>query len=419
MKIRFSMIRLSKVARLACLLLVLSSAMFFCSRANAQEHEALRLFFPFDDATLRPDYLTNRATLARLDSIFLARVGAGFDSVLVVSKSSPEGVYAYNSRLSERRTESMRKYLVRNYPSIADKIRVVSDAESWDEFRAAIIADTTIQDGTRQRMLGIIDSDASPDRKEQLLKSLPTWRRYYREYFPTFRFSAIDLYFTVPEFLIPDLAYSFPVEVVQLTERPLRIPAIAAPMATAPLFAVSTNLLYDLGGLIRPLSWTPNFAIEVPIGQKFSVYGEYAFPWWVTKGNDKAWQILKWDVGARWWFSRHDPSDRMDVLRGHFLGIDLGGGYYDIEPQHEGYQGEFQTVGLEYGYAFRLSPHWRLDAFVGGGWLGTHYREYKGSADDVHLIYQRTPAPLHKFVPTKAGISLKYIFTHKVRRTAK
>ena len=95
---------------------------------------------------------------------------------------------------------------------------------------------------------------------------------------------------------------------------------------TRPIFAASTNLVYDFGGLIRPLSWTPNFALELPIGQKWSVYGEYAFPWWVTGANDQAWQILKWDIGARRWLSRHNKYDRMDVLRGHFIGIDLGAG---------------------------------------------------------------------------------------------
>ena len=105
----------------------------------------------------------------------------------------------------------------------------------------------------------------------------------------------------------------------------------------------------------------------------------------------------------------------MDVLRGHFAGIDLGGGYYDIEPEHKGYQGEFLMVGAEYGYAFALAPRWRLDAYVGVGWLGTQFRYYEGTSDDVHLIYQHD-GKLNWFGPVKAGVSIKYLFTHKVRR---
>ena len=163
------------------------------------------------------------------------------------------------------------------------------------------------------------------------------------------------------------------------------------------------------------MSWSPNFAVELPIGQKWSVYGEYAFPWWVNSANDKAWQILKWDIGARRWLSRHNPDDPMDVLRGHFVGIDLGAGYYDIEPKHKGYQGEFQTIGLEYGYAFRLSRSWRLDLFGGVGWMGTHYRYYEGNSTDEHLLYQHH-GELQWFGPVKAGVSVKYIFHKNVRR---
>ena len=131
----------------------------------------------------------------------------------------------------------------------------------------------------------------------------------------------------------------------------------------------------------------------------------------MTGANDQAWQILKWDIGARRWLSRHNKYDRMDVLRGHFIGIDLGAGYYDIEPRHTGYQGEFQTVSLEYGYAFRLSRAWRLDLFGGLGWLGTHYRYYEGDSTDEHLLY-RHHGKMDWFGPVKAGISIKYIF-HK------
>ena len=410
-----------KVKSIFTLVVSVCAMLFLSLPSFGQERERIELYFAFDDATFRPDYLSNKAALERMDSFFFTRAGAHIDSVLVVSKSSPEGSYAYNVRLSERRAESMRKYLVDRYPTFIDRIRIVADGESWAEFRSAIESDTEINDGTRQRMLDIIDSDSAPDRKEALLKSLPTWRRYLREYFPTFRSSAIDLYFYIPEFEIPDLVWTVPTDElrVPVQDLPIRIPSVT-PLATAryPLFAVSTNLVYDLGGLIRPMSWSPNFSIEVPIGQKWSVLAEYDFPWWLTPENDRAWQILKWDIGARWWFSKHNPNDPMDVLRGHFLGLDFGAGYYDIEPVHKGYQGEFQMVGLEYGYAFRLAQRWRLDAFVGAGWLGTHYRFYQGTTDDVHLIYQHD-GKLNWFGPVKAGVSIKYIFTRKARRNAK
>jgi hypothetical protein len=187
--------------------------------------------------------------------------------------------------------------------------------------------------------------------------------------------------------------------------------APVAPEVRKPLFAVSTNALYDL-------AITPNFAIEVPVGKKVSLYGEYTFPWWVSRDNSRAWQILKWDLGARYWFFGGRSENPMDVMIGPFAGIDLGAGYYDIEPHHKGWQGEFQTVGLEIGWAWDLGKDWRLDAFVGAGWLGSHARIYEGSSDDKHLIFQDF-GKLTWFGPTKAGVSIKYIFGHNDRRTEK
>lgn len=176
-----------------------------------------------------------------------------------------------------------------------------------------------------------------------------------------------------------------------------------------PLLAVSTNLLYDL-------AITPNLAIEVPIGRHWSVYGEYTFPWWVTSGNDRAWQIQKWDLGARYWFNRH--REPMDVLSGHFLGLDVAGGYYDIEPNHRGWQGEAVAATLEYGYAWRASRNWRVQIYIGAGWMGTEYRYYQATSDDKHLIYQNT-SRFRWLGPTKLGCSIQYLFHYRKKHRGK
>ena len=142
---------------------------------------------------------------------------------------------------------------------------------------------------------------------------------------------------------------------------------------------------------------------------------DYTFPWWLTRANDRAWQMLKLDFGARYWLSPHDITDPWDILTGHFVGIDLGAGYYDIEPKHKGYQGEFQTAGVEYGYAWRLSRSWRLEAYAALGWMATHYRYYEGNVGDTRLFYQHHGR--YTWIgPTKAGVSIKYIIPVRVRR---
>ena len=173
----------------------------------------------------------------------------------------------------------------------------------------------------------------------------------------------------------------------------------------APIVAVSTNLLYDL-------AITPNFALEIPLGQRWSVLGEYTFPWWVSGNNRYAWESGKVDLGVRYWLSSHNPKDRMDVLKGHFVGLDLGAAYYDIEPGHTGWQGELQTAGLEYGYAWRLSELWRLEAYGALGWMRTHYRYYEGNTGDTHLLWKYN-GHYTWWGPTKVGVSIKFIIPTK------
>lgn len=190
----------------------------------------------------------------------------------------------------------------------------------------------------------------------------------------------------------------------------LRAQATDTCVARKPIFAFSTNVLYNL-------AITPNVAIELPLGQRVSLLAEYAFHWWVTPNNVYAWQMLKGDLGLRFWLSKRDKGNRMDVLKGHFIGLDFGAGYYDLEPGHTGYQGEFQTACLEYGYAWPLGKkkHWRLQAYLGVGWFGTVYRFYEGDEGDVRLYYKHD-GRFNWFGPTKVGLSFQYIINTKTRR---
>lgn len=409
-------------------LFVLSSAPAGAQQHHREASDEFRITFPVSKYVLDREYRYNARAFAHLDSLLAVRGQVFVDSVIVVSKSSPEGPFKGNEALSLNRSKAIYDYVVNAYPNLADKVRVSSEVESWGEFAQMVSEDPTLSSATRADALAIIGSELAPDAKKAQLRRLKEYNYFLKYYFPALRFSAIVVVFdrvaeavaSLP--VLDDVTFEeFPwIDTrIELPEEHLVIPALTRSIEEIrPILAVSTNLVYDFGSLAYDMAFTPNIAVEVPIGQSWSVYAEYAFPWWLTPQNDRAWEILKWDIGGRWWFSRHNPSDRMDVLRGHFLGLDFGAGYYDIEPKHTGYQGEFQTLGLEYGYAFRLSPHWRLDLYAGAGWMGTHYRYYEGTSDDVHLIYQHH-GRLQWFGPVKAGASIKYIFTRKVRRSVR
>ena len=371
------------------------------ARAQDQQHrEEVTIYFRFDDATLYPDYLDNRQSFARLDSIMHARTYADIDAILVISKSSPEGAFAYNQRLSARRARSMSNYLQEHYPLYMGKVTAVTDDESWPEFRAAIAADTEIAEGTRERMLDIIDSDVHPDRKEALLKSLPSWRYFYRKYFPEFRFSAITLVFIqYDDIEIADEPFYYvPVEEIVMKEDNLSVPMLRSKRMIA---ALKTNLLYDVVSML-------NFEIEVPIADRYSIMVEDVFPWWET-GNKYCLQMWEIGIEGRYWFKPWDPRGT-NKLRGWFAGLYGMSSKYDFQYDRSvNYQGEYWSAGLTGGYTLPLGrTQWgNLEFSLGAGYLHTDFRHYQPTDQYEKLIHDRPgDGKASYFGPTKAKVSL-------------
>ena len=382
------------------------------------------VFFDLNSVSVDRNYGTNGEALDELISLIESRGTDEIESIEILAKTSPDGTVTVNERCAKQRGQAVYDYIVARYPELKNKVTVRSAGEAWEDLKAAVESDEELSDSSRSKILSIIVSPADPDEKEARMRELPEWEHLLNEVFPSLRNARAEVKHkeapaepAMPTAQPADITVDDEPIVVadttlRLTEDVLNI--APAPAVKYPRFAVSTNLVYDLFGVTDGFRFTPNVSLEFPIGNKWSTFIDYAFPWWVTKGNNQAWQILKWDIGSRYWLSRHNAKVPMDILSGHFVGIDLGAGYYDIEPEHKGWQGEFQTVGIEYGYAWKLGQAWRLDAYVGAGWLGTHYRYYVGDSTDQHLLY-RNHGKMTWLGPTKAGISIKYIFNTERR----
>lgn len=382
------------------------------------------VLFPLNGTTVKSDHANNSEVFNEIAKILDGRKPEDFESVVVVSSSSIDGPVSSNDNFSRARGESLVKWIEDNYPEYKGHVVLESNGEDWDAFIEAIKADKHLDEDTKNNILDIATSNDSNDAKEARLRRLPEWEGYIKDnILPLTRRASMHATRAKVEAPEPEALPDVEVAEDTLTVNDRRdsldttvapVDTLAAPVAPEvrkPLFAVSTNALYDL-------AITPNFAIEVPVGKKVSIFGEYTFPWWVSRDNSRAWQILKWDLGARYWFFGGRSENPMDVMIGPFAGIDLGAGYYDIEPHHKGWQGEFATVGLEIGWAWDLGKDWRLDAYIGAGWLGSQARIYEGSSDDKHLIFQDY-GKLRWLGPTKAGVSFKYIFGHNERRKEK
>lgn len=175
-----------------------------------------------------------------------------------------------------------------------------------------------------------------------------------------------------------------------------------------PLFALKTNLLFDAALM-------PNIEIEVPIGRRWSINGEYMFPWWLFEGDKYSLQILMGGLEGRYWLGSRANREGRDVLTGHFLGLYAGGGKYDLQWKENGYQGEFFiAAGISYGYARKIARNLRLEFNIGIGVLRTDYRHYHARDNYQTLLWQEN-GKYTWFGPTKAKISLVWLLSRKVK----
>ena len=191
------------------------------------------------------------------------------------------------------------------------------------------------------------------------------------------------------------------------TMYPQRNP-VAASCRRRPLLALKTNLLFDAALM-------PNVEIEVPVGKRWSVNGEYAFPWWQFDRGKYCMQVLMGGLEGRYWLGRKSREDR-EVLTGHFLGLYAGGGKYDLQWGEKGYQGEFFiAAGVSYGWATRIARHLHLEFNIGIGLLRTDYRHYHARDNYQTLLWQEN-GKYTWFGPTKAKISLVWLLNRRVKK---
>lgn len=170
--------------------------------------------------------------------------------------------------------------------------------------------------------------------------------------------------------------------------------------------AIKTNLVGD--ALLNA-----NLGVEIGLAPRWTLDIPASLNTWVLK-DGKRWKHWFVQPGARYWFC--------DRFSGHFLGVHLHGGQYNVggingkisflgtdfrKLQEARYQGWFVGGGISYGHAWILGLHWNLEAEIGLGYSYTRYDQFrctgcgKKVAEDV---------PHHYVGPTKAAINLVYVF---------
>ena len=382
----------------------------------------IRIYFPLNDHVLHALYYTNMQALQQLDSLLSAREYTPDDVIQIVGYSSPEGVERHNYRLAARRAESVQRYVESSCPDFAGTLMIRSGGEAWVPFRKMVQQDTELSEDTREKMLGIIDSDIDADSKEAKLKQFSAWSGYVRNQFRDFRVAQVSSLYPKnqskrdQERLQPvqPAPVSGIVRPAEQLWRPLPVQEESSAWKT--IFAVKTNLAYDALTML-------NYAIEVPLGDRFSVVWEHYFPWWVMRNNRICVEYLTLGGEARWWFApqpRPATARRVerDRLVGHYLGAYGFWGKADLQWDRIGcYQCyPVWSAGLTYGFVFPVSKHLNLELSASFGYARIPYQHYIPS-DDWQILWRDhdDAGTTHYFGPTKLQVTLAWPIRVKYR----
>lgn len=330
------------------------------------------------------------------------------ERVEICGGSSPDGAIELNNLLAQRRSEAVRRYLVEQRGVADSIITTPSVGVNWRLFREYIEAQGMPY---REEVLSILDNTV-PSRREQRLKQVHCGVPYdymLTTLFPRLRSAEVCLYYPMAQ--VDEVVA---VEVVEETEEVEPIYDLDIESETIrPLFALKTNLLFDLMSLV-------NIELEVPIGRRWSILTELIIPWW-TMDNSKIdsrrnrLQLFNGNIEGRYWWG--DRANQQ-ILTGWFTGIYSGGGLYDLEYDAKGYQGEFFiAAGVSGGYAHTInrSQTLRLEYSLGVGYLGTnydYYRAYFCCEDEWHAVRERS-GYYFWIGPTRAKVSLSWLINRR------
>ena len=386
---------------------------------DSSKLEKFILHYRVNETELDDEYMDNKMQLHKIRHYFAN--SPRIDSVTIYSWASPEGGIKFNTYLSKERGKTAKRLLLSLSPDSAKfnsgKIKLSPVAENWEGLEKLVEERYFRHD--RDKVLKILRtkgiSDETRKWRLQQLNEGYSWKILIRRYMPELRAATWICVWAEIIDPMPEVAAIVAKAMAEEQAAPQEQAAIMLPVESSgpkekTLFALKTNLLYDLGtGL--------NYAIEVPLGRKFSIQAQQHTPWWVTRDNRHCLQFLSVGPELRYWFKQTHPNEnvRGNNLLGHFIGAHVWSGDGDIQWDRFGcYQFTFWSAGLTYGFAIPVSKHFHMEFSISGGYAQIPYQHYIPTEDWQILIKDRNNAgTLHYWGPTKAEVS----FVIPIKRT--
>lgn len=362
------------------------------------EQIIVTIYYRWDKDHLDQTYLTNTPTLSQIDSLLHLKSADYIDSLRIVAYASPEGPPDYNKRLSERRANTLRDYLLSTYPRLQEE-QIITEAkgENWDGFRHMAQADPKLP--MKEQVLSIINNPNITDLQRQSQIAKLNGGRLYRNYilpnYYRYLRTGASLFVVYNPGKPVDIDFE-PIKgtIAEPEPEPIVIVRPEPRLITKYPIALRTNLLYDAIGAV-------NLGAEVPIKEHFSVIGDFAYSYWRGGKNRYALQTLEYGVEGRYWFGISDSRKAKSPnwtkpLKGWNAGV-YGRYWQRYDAQWiDGVQGDGTwSAGATAGYAFPIGKQLSFEAGIGIGWLSTsefrHYHQPEYDKDgNYHLMWQKT-----------------------------
>ena len=381
--------------------------------------------------------------------------------MIIRGAASPEGPYALNKQLSEKRAQALIDFIKPRItiPIDPEHFRVDLEAEDYRTLcimmRRACDKYYPIVQAIYDKHIPVNGIGALKD-ELQAYRGGELWKRLVSLYFPSLRVARVVLFFrkaqteaveqkeTVPA--VPVLPVLPPTPTPTPTADTTALEPVLTNLTRLPrreLLAVKTNLLMDFAYMPGYNRWCPlpNVALEYYPLHGHLTYGlSVDFPWWRHYKEHKYFQVRNYQAEVRYYMkSGSTAPDEQPGTKAAFGGLYLSGyahaGLYGIcFDADRGWEGEGVGAGLGIGYVMPLTKtgHWRLEFGLQAGYFFTKYDPYQfenpidpNYRDNLYYykwtlspdLFKRRQHNYHWFGPTRAGITLIYDLLY--RRIAK
>ena len=383
----------------------------------------IAIHFPVNQSRLIKDFSGNEKSLTLLDKLMNDKsFYFDIDSIIINGYASPEGSIPQNSRLSFERARAVKEHIAQNYPHVSSA-KVFAVGRLVDMQAVSDIVENDLSMPMRNQAKGVLDMKGVSDiERLAMLQDVGGGAviQHIKQYYAASMRNATGIMFYRASdriTIVDTVVIKQPADTVTLV---INNPAdtitvvLKEPADTIfvdnfnhlkkPILAIKTNLLFDVATAL-------NLEMEIPLGKRWSILGEYVFPWWLIEEKQYALQVVNANLETRIWLG--DRSER-PRLTGWFTGLYAGGGYYDIEWGKKGVQGEtYLSTGITGGYAHTLGKkgNLRMEYAMGAGYFSTKYRQYEpvfGGEEQWHLLRQRS-GNYTWMGPTRFKISLVWL----------